>query len=531
VVEWQQILAPAERHGSPRIEELSRCATPAELLRAAGHPPGAVLLESQGPGGPLARWSFLALAPIASMRALSAGGADAWVELRAGVAGERRAAGIADPLEVMAACTRALAPLRSTRPGGDRRTRFEIPFTAGAVLSIAHEFLHFLEPELTWQHRADTTWPWICARFYGAVLAHDRWSGRTYISETIAGAGETLRRLVAESRGSGPDRVLREPVGYPHMRTLREHSAPRLPITSSQAQLPPWGHASLSAAAHRAAVAGIQARIRAGDTYEANLTLQLTVDSPPPPSQLHQVLRQLGPAAFSAYADLPGFVAISSSPELFLRLRGERIETRPIKGTRPRGNSRADDRRQLRELLLSSKERAENLMICDLSRNDLGRVATIGSVAVPRLCRPQRLPSLFHLVSTITARKIPALSTSDLLRATFPPGSMTGAPKLRTCRIIEEQEGAARGPYAGALGYWNHNQDVDLSVVIRTLISTPARLWLGVGGAITAESDPSAEYAECLAKARLPLAAVALCRGLADPDSPSRPHPRLRMRF
>lgn len=231
-----------------------------------------------------------------------------------------------------------------------------------------------------------------------------------------------------------------------------------------------------------------------------------------PAAQLHQTLRRLSPAAFSAFADLPGFTAISSSPELFLRLRGDRIETRPIKGTRPRGTTPAADRRQLYELLTSPKERAENLMICDLARNDLGRVAATGSVAVSRLCRPQRLPAVFHLVSAVTARTRRTVTTPQLLRATFPPGSMTGAPKLRTCRIIEHLEPVPRGPYAGALGYWNHNQDLDLAVVIRTLIQTARRLHLGVGGAITADSDPDSEYAECLAKARLPLLAVEQCR-------------------
>ena len=237
-----------------------------------------------------------------------------------------------------------------------------------------------------------------------------------------------------------------------------------------------------------------------------NLTQRLELTGAPDTAALHRALRLIAPAPFSAYADLPGATIVSSSPERFLRISGRRVESRPIKGTRPR--SETADRALLRELLLSDKDRAENIMICDLVRNDLGRIAEPGTVRVERLCRPKRHAMVHHLVSTVSATRRDGAGSADLLRATFPPGSMTGAPKIRTCQIIDALEPVARGPYGGALGYIASHGDVDFSVVIRALVRRDGRTHLGVGGAVTADSEPMEEYSESLVKARGGLAAA-----------------------
>ena len=184
------------------------------------------------------------------------------------------------------------------------------------------------------------------------------------------------------------------------------------------------------------------------------------------------------------------------------------METRPIKGTRPRGASAADDARLRAELAASEKDRAENLMIVDLMRNDLGRVAEIGSVAVPALFEVESFAAVHHLVSSITGRLRPGLGPVDLLRATFPAGSITGAPKIRAMEIIDEIEVGRRGPYCGTIAWIGFDGAMDSSVVIRTLVITPETVVAQAGGGIVADSDPAAEYEEMMVKVRPLLAAL-----------------------
>jgi para-aminobenzoate synthetase component 1 len=201
-----------------------------------------------------------------------------------------------------------------------------------------------------------------------------------------------------------------------------------------------------------------------------------------------------------ALVRIGGADVVSASPERFVSVRGDRIETRPIKGTRPRGRDPAADAALAAELAASEKDRAENVMIVDLARNDLGRVARYGTVAVERLCELERHPGVHHLVSTVSARLRPGIGTADVIRATFPPGSVTGAPKVRAMSIIDELEPVRRGPYCGAIG-WFGGGDLELSVAIRTFVSAGERLHLHVGGAVTSDSDPSGEWQETMHKA------------------------------
>jgi para-aminobenzoate synthetase component I len=240
--------------------------------------------------------------------------------------------------------------------------------------------------------------------------------------------------------------------------------------------------------------------IRAGDVFQVNLSQRLTTSWEGDPFALYGRLRRCSPAPFMALARLGGADVISASPERFLCRRGDRIETRPIKGTRPRGATPAEDRRQALALRSSAKDRAENVMIVDLARNDLGRVASFGSVGVRELYRLESHPGVHHLVSTVEARLRPDVSVADVVRATFPPGSVTGAPKIRALEIIEELEPVRRGPYCGAIGCFTPGGDIDLSVAIRTFVAAHGRLHLHVGGAVVADSDPALEWRETMHK-------------------------------
>jgi para-aminobenzoate synthetase component 1 len=258
---------------------------------------------------------------------------------------------------------------------------------------------------------------------------------------------------------------------------------------------------SLSRPAYEAAVRRVIDYIRAGDVFQVNLAQRLSSPWSGDPFALYAQVRRASPGPFMALMRLGGADVISASPERFLRRRGEVIETRPIKGTRPRGETVRLDRRLAAELRRSDKDRAENVMITDLARNDLGRVARYGSVNVRRLCALERHPGVHHLVSVVEARLPAGTGPAEIVRATFPPGSITGAPKIRAMEIIEELEPVRRGVYCGSLGWIDPSGDLELSVTIRTFVAAAGRLTLHVGGAVVADSDPSAEWQETMHKA------------------------------
>ena len=244
--------------------------------------------------------------------------------------------------------------------------------------------------------------------------------------------------------------------------------------------------------------------IRAGDIFQANFTLRHRAkrESNLDTAALYLALRRKNPAPFAAYIDCgAGLSLLSASPERFLSLDiAGRIEARPIKGTRPRHADPARDAAFAEELACSVKDRAENLMIVDLLRNDIGKVAATGSIAVPELCQLEHFAAVHHLVSSVTGNLRPGLDAIDLLRASLPGGSVTGAPKIRAMQIIDELEACRRGPYCGAIAWIGFDGAMDSSIVIRTLIATPTELLAQAGGGIVADSEPAAEYAEMMVK-------------------------------
>ena len=249
--------------------------------------------------------------------------------------------------------------------------------------------------------------------------------------------------------------------------------------------------------------------ICAGDVFQVNLSHRLSADAPVPDGgwqsgawPLYTKLRAISPVSHGAYLGLGDAAVLSASPERFLRLAGRRVQTRPIKGTRPRGSAPEEDRRMAQDLLSSAKERAENVMIVDLLRNDIGKVCEIGSVRVPDICALEGYSSVWHLVSTVTGELRSDVDAVGLLTACFPGGSVTGAPKIRAMEIIEELEPTRRGIYCGAIGYISFSGDMDTSVAIRTLVFSGGRAYLQTGGAVVYDSEPAAEYEETLAKVK-----------------------------
>jgi para-aminobenzoate synthetase/4-amino-4-deoxychorismate lyase len=256
-----------------------------------------------------------------------------------------------------------------------------------------------------------------------------------------------------------------------------------------------------SRAEYGRAVGRILEWIAAGDSYQVNHTFRMRAPFAGSEEALYRRIRRAQRADFCAQIRLPGLSILSASPELFFRWSGDRLEMRPMKGTRRRGRWAEEDEARAAELIASPKERAENLMIVDLLRNDAGRVARFGSVQVPRLFEVERYPTVHQMTSTVEARTRPGTTLTDLLRALFPSGSVTGAPKIRTSEIIAEVEDSPRGVYTGAIGFVSPGESV-FSVAIRTLLLDHATgtAELGVGSGITADSEPEAEYRECLGK-------------------------------
>ncbi|CBS89074.1 aminodeoxychorismate synthase component I [Azospirillum lipoferum] len=438
--------------------------------------PLATLLHSAAEAGGRGRWSILAVDPF---RTILAHGGSVTVDGHA-VAG--------DPFAVLEqqleACRQSIPP------------DLPVPFAGGAVGFLGYELGQVLE-RLPARHGDDTDLPDMAFGLYDTVIVFDERERRGWILSN--GFPETTpirRRLRAADRlQSFLDRLEAAPAVLPP-----PHAATAV-----------W-RPEIERDDYCRRVERVLEYIRAGDIFQANFTGRFLADRPAGLSvfDLYRRLLALGPAPFAACLSLPGGTGLASaSPERFIRLHADgRMETRPIKGTRPRGTDTEEDDALARELEGSVKDRAENLMITDLLRNDIGRVARIGSVKVPVLCGVERFASVHHLVSVIEGRLKPGLGPVDLLRATFPGGSITGAPKIRAMEIIDELEDSRRGAYCGSVAWIGFDGAMDSSIVIRTLTVTPDRVIAQAGGGIVADSDPAAEHDEMMVKIRPQLRAL-----------------------
>lgn len=390
----------------------------------------------------------------------------------------------------------------------------ELPFVGGAVGFFGYELAALTLPRVRCENADDLGLPDLSLAFVDQVLAYDHAAGQLWMFGLGFGSvgssrGESARdeamagsRAAADRLAARVEALLSAPVAMgeakPSAQTIGQAEEAGVELAST-----------VDASGHAKAVDVILEQIAAGNVYQANYSQRLTARVGADPWRLYGALRRHNPAPFGAYLALPDAAVLSSSPERFLRMDvARRVESRPIKGTRPRGDDEVADARLRRALAESEKDRAENLMIVDLVRNDLGRVCAPGSIAVPELMQIEAYATVFQMVSTVTGELATGRDAFDLVRANFPPGSMTGAPKLAAIALLESLESVRRGVYAGALGYLDLRGGLDLSVVIRTLVCKDGLAHLHVGGGIVADSTPSAEYLESLDKARAPLAAI-----------------------
>jgi aminodeoxychorismate synthase component I len=382
-----------------------------------------------------------------------------------------------------------------------------VPFRGGAVGYFGYEAGEFVEALAP---RPPSALPDVHFGFYDVVLAHHHARGETFAC--AVGRAETLAGARAEARARAVDLAASVEAFVPS--PLAEPDEPR---ASRPIATPARDPSVVDEGTYAALVERVREHVFAGDVFQACLTHRIETELASPPWPLYRELRRRNPAPFAAYLSMDEGAIASASPERFLRLGQDRIaESRPIKGTRPRGASPAEDEALARELATSEKDAAENTMIVDLVRSDLGRVCRLGSVTVPELRVLERYATVHQLVSTVRGVLDDGKDAIDLVEACFPGGSMTGAPKIEAMNVLTALEGAARGVYSGALGYLDYGGAMDLQIVIRTIVIEGGRAHLGVGGAVVADSDPRAEYRETLDKARALLAAIATANANAN---------------
>jgi para-aminobenzoate synthetase component I len=337
---------------------------------------------------------------------------------------------------------------------------------------------------------------------YDVVLAFDHLQRRGWlISQGFPETEPAARRERAAARAAEFRQLITSPTP-PTACGLASNDNPQASLAPQYPVAIPGVTSNLSAAQYRDMVRRGVEYIHAGDVFQVNLAQRLLLPATAPSLDAYLRLRERNPAPYAGYLDLGDAQVCSASPECFLTVRDRQVETRPIKGTRGRSHLPEADLYAGDELSASEKDRAENVMIVDLMRNDLSRVCTPDSVHVAQLCRLETYAFVKHLVSVVRGELRPECSPVDLLRASFPGGSITGAPKVRAMEIIAELEPTARGPYCGSLGYLGFDGQMDLSILIRTMTASGGWWQVPVGGGIVAQSDPGDEYNETWHKAR-----------------------------
>jgi para-aminobenzoate synthetase component 1 len=370
--------------------------------------------------------------------------------------------------------------------------QIDLPFPLGGCFGYwGYDLKNFVEPRLPRSAVNDLELPDCHAGFYDSLVVFDHRLDKTWIISTgLQPDG---------SRDAGRARAQFD-FWAGHLAAPSEASSPR-PSPPGEAREKIGPHSNLSRETFIDRVRQAQRYIGAGDIYQVNLSHRLTAATDMGGWPFFRRLCDASPAPFAAYLECGDFQVCSSSPELFLRLSGLEIQTRPIKGTRPRSADPTRDAQLTYELQTSAKEMAELVMITDLMRNDLGRVCQYGSVHVPELVRLERYPQVQHLVSTVTGRLRTGQTHFSALASCFPGGSVTGAPKIRAMEVIDELEPVTRGPYTGAIGYLGFNRESQLSIAIRTAICRDGQIHFHAGAGIVADSVAEAEYDETMAKA------------------------------
>ncbi|HET9940833.1 MAG TPA: aminodeoxychorismate synthase component I [Candidatus Eisenbacteria bacterium] len=451
--------------------------TPLRALEIVGRDPYTLFFESGGPAGEASEWTILAFDPLyrlvlrdGRLRRMDPGGSDHELD--------------GHPLDALARAWPA--PVHAAEGQAA-----EIPFISGLAGYLSYDLKDWIERYPSHAVR-DLDFPGLSLRFHDVVWAWKRSTGEGWVVST---------GLAGDEEGRTANLAFRAGARLAEQWILFKKEMGRTPERTSVPTRPTTVTSTFTRLTYESMVARALEYIAAGDIYQVNLAQRFRVEPVPPALDVYRALRTIAPAPFLAFASLPDGGIASSSPERFFRIKGRTIETWPIKGTRPRGRTPEEDARLLAELRASAKDHAENVMIVDLERNDLGRVCETGSVRVPALCDVVSHSNVHHLESRVEGTLREDAHPVDVLRALMPGGSITGAPKIRAVEIIDELEPVRRAVYTGAIGYWDVRGGCDWNIAIRTISVVDDVAYFHAGGGVVADSTPAGEYEETLVKA------------------------------
>ena len=477
------------RQGShvPVVREiLADLETPLSLFRKIDDAKTAFLLESVEGGEKWARYSFLGVGARAMFRAR--GGRVEWTE-------QGRTEVIqteGDPLEILRDRLRAFEAVKPTEPALPR-------FVGGAVGMVGYDWVRFVE-RIPDENPDRTGLPDAFFVLPEFVLVYDnvRHTALIVVHAEVGPEGATAAfRSACDRIDAMVDRIAQPLSAEPRRSSVTE------PMEVERSMSEPQFHEIVKRA---------KEYIEAGDIFQVVLSQQFQLPLQVDPFSIYRHLRVINPSPYMFFIRMDDAVMVGSSPEILVRLEDERIDVRPIAGTRWRGETPEEDRRLEEELLADPKERAEHLMLVDLGRNDVGRVAEIGSVEVDEYAIVERYSHVMHIVSNVHGQLRPGQDWLDVLRATFPAGTLSGAPKVRAMEIIDELETVRRGFFGGCVGYLDYSGNMDMAITIRTMVARDGTITLQAGAGVVADSQPEYEFAECVNKAKAVLTAIDLAR-------------------
>jgi len=470
-------------------EILADLETPVSAFLKINQGRGAFLLESVEGGEKWARYSFLGTDPAVVIK----GRGDDVEVIREGQV--ERISFKADPLEVV---KKVMAQYRPVQVEGLPR------FFGGAVGYLGYDIVRYLE-RLPQSNKQGLDLPDLALMITDTLLIFDTITQKIKVVTNVHLTHADLKRAYqsAIKKIDGIVEKLQKP-----RRVVRRKQHIRRPKGLTLAS-------NTTPAGFKKMIAQSKEYIRAGDIIQVVLSQRFEARIQADPFTIYRALRLVNPSPYMYYLQLGDLDLVGSSPEVLVRCEDDKIEVRPIAGTRPRGKTEEEDQRLISELLSDAKERAEHLMLVDLGRNDVGRIAEVGSVKVDEFMVVEKYSHVMHLVSHVQGRLQPAKDIYDVIRACFPAGTVSGAPKIRAMEIIEEMEPTRRGPYAGAVGYFSFSGNLDTCINIRTILIKDGMAYLQAGAGIVADSDPDREHQETIDKARAMVVAIELAeRGL-----------------
>jgi anthranilate synthase component 1 len=454
--------------------------TPVSAFEKIADGPGAFLLESVEGGENLARYSFLGSDPFLTFRSR---GRTVTID----ESGETRTLEVPEGADALTLLQELLGRYRFVETRGLPR------FCGGAVGFLSYDMVRYFEriPDDT---RDDLNLDDCCFLFTDTLLIFD------HVKHHL--------KVLCNARIDGDPGAAYDKAVEKIEALVARLRTPILPIPSPASTIRMDVQANMSQADYESAVERCKEYIAAGDAFQVVPSLRFSIKVDACPFELYRALRSVNPSPYMYYIDLGRRQVVGSSPEILVTVEDGTVTVRPIAGTRPRGETAAEDTRLATDLLADEKERAEHIMLVDLGRNDIGRVCEYGSVTVDELMVIERYSHVMHIVSNVSGRLAQDKDVYDVTRACFPAGTLTGAPKVRAMQIIEELEPTRRGLYGGAVGYYSFNGDMDFAIAIRTMLVDGDTAYVQAGAGVVADSVPAMEYRECCNKARALIAAI-----------------------